>query len=83
MKFLCYNVAGDDMNKLKFSKKRSKYCINCIHGKHLEYTDEVFCTKKGFVDKFNKCHRYKYDPLKRMPDKNISQETYNKEDFSL
>lgn len=70
------------MNKLKFTKNNSKYCLYCIHGKHLEYTDEVFCTKKGFVDKFNKCHSYKYDPLKRKP---VSQNatSYTEEDFKL
>lgn len=70
------------MDKLKFKKDKSKYCILCVHGKHLEYTDEVFCTKKGFVDKFNKCHNFKYDPLKRKPTTQ-SAVTYTEEDFKL
>ena len=70
------------MEKLKFTKNKSKYCVNCVHGKHLDYTDEVFCSKKGFVDKFSKCLKFKYDPLKRKPTpKNAS--TYSKEDFKL
>ena len=70
------------MEKLKFTKRNSKYCLYCIHGKHLEYTDEVFCTKKGFVDKFNKCMKYKYDPLKRKP-LTQSVSTYSNNDFKL
>ena len=70
------------MEKLKFTKNNIKYCVNCVHGKHLEYTDEVFCSKKGFVDKFSKCLKFKYDPLKRKPTpKNAS--TYSEEDFKL
>lgn len=70
------------MEKLKFTKNNSKYCVNCVYGKHLEYTDEVFCSKKGFVDKFGKCLKFKYDPLKRKPvPQNTS--TYSEDDFKL
>ena len=78
-----YNAVGDVMNKLTFDKKTSKYCLYCTHGKHLEFTDEVFCTKKGFVDKFSKCNRYKYDPLKRKPERIVPTTDFNAEDFKL
>lgn len=71
------------MKKLKFNKKTEKYCKYCIHGKYLEYTDEVFCTKKGFVDKFSKCLKYKYDPLKRVPEKVRPFAEFTKEDFEI
>ena len=71
------------MNKLGFEKKMSKYCMYCINGKPLESTDEVFCVKKGFVDKFSKCRRYKYDPLKRTPHKIKPSGEFTKEDFIL
>lgn len=71
------------MKKLKFSKKHEKYCMYCVHGKLLEYSDEAFCTKKGFVDKFGKCLKYKYDPLKRTPQSNSSSPEFKQEDFVL
>lgn len=71
------------MKRMKFGKNTEKYCKYCIHGKFLEYTDEVFCVKKGFVDKFHKCLKYKYDPLKRVPKNNISKREFTKEDFQL
>ena len=71
------------MKKLKFNKKTQKYCQHCIYGKLLEYTDEVFCTKKGFVDKFDKCFRYKYDPLKRKPENEFNKPKFTAEDFKL
>ncbi len=71
------------MNKLGFEKKMSKYCMYCINGKPLESTDEVFCVKKGFVDKFSKCRKYKYDPLKRKPESATANTTYTADDFKL
>lgn len=71
------------MKKFSFEKKLEKYCIYCVHGKHLEYTDEVFCTKKGFVDKFGKCVRYKYDPLKRVPNSGAVTSGFTADDFKL
>ena len=71
------------MKELKFNKKIEKYCLYCIHGKLLEYSDEVFCTKKGFVDKYNKCMKYKYDPLKRNPQKNNTYSEFEEADFKL
>ena len=79
----CYNCIGDFMKKLKFDKKIEKYCCHCTHGKLLEYTDEVFCSKKGFVSKFDSCLKYKYDPLKRRPDSTSSSGDFTEEDFSL
>lgn len=71
------------MKKLTFGKGINKYCLYCVHGKHLEYTDEVFCTKKGFVEKFGKCAKYKYDPLKRNPNSNNTVSNFKEEDFKL
>ena len=71
------------MANLTFDKKLTKYCFYCAHGQYLEYSDEVFCTKKGFVQKFGKCIKYKYDPLKRKPDSHDLSNDYSKEDFTL
>ncbi len=71
------------MANLTFNKKLTKYCLYCRFGQYLEYSDEVFCTKKGFVQKFGKCMRYKYDPLKRVPDLQVVGGEYTKDDFKL
>lgn len=71
------------MKELKFNKNVNKYCMYCVHGKLLEYSDEVFCTKKGFVDKFSKCFRYKYDPLKRTPENKDTYSQFSENDFKL
>ena len=71
------------MNKLTFNKKQEKYCMYCRFGQYLEYSDEVFCSKKGFVNKFGKCLKYKYDPLKRVPITNDIKSDFKKEDFEI
>lgn len=71
------------MKKLKFNKKQEKCCSYCINGQYLEYSDEVFCIKKGFVNKFEKCAKYKYDPLKRVPISKDIVSNFTPEDFKL
>ena len=71
------------MKKLTFSKKQEKYCMYCRFGQYLEYSDEVFCSKKGFTNKFNKCIKYKYDPLKRTPVTTDIKSDFKKEDFEI
>ncbi len=71
------------MKKLVFNKKQEKYCMYCRFGQYLEYSDEVFCTKKGFVNKFGKCMKYKYDALKRIPKVSDVSSNFKKEDFII
>ena len=71
------------MDKLLFDKKLERYCKNCLHGKMLEFTGEVFCTKKGFVSPISSCRKYKDDPIKRTPQFSQLKVTYKKEDFVL
>ncbi|MBO4431950.1 MAG: hypothetical protein J5852_00305 [Clostridia bacterium] len=60
-----------------------KSCSYCIHGKKSEYTDEVFCVKRGITSVDDCCRKYKYDPLKRTPDSISIDKNYKAEDFSL
>ena len=71
------------MKKLVFRKKNEKYCSHCVHATCLEYTGEIFCAKKGFVNEFGSCIRYKYDPLKRKPQQQAVSRQYSADDFKL
>lgn len=66
-----------------FNKKIPHSCAWCIHGKPSDYTDEVFCSKRGMTNKNDSCHSYKYDPLKRNPVKARPADGYSAEDFKL
>ncbi|MBO4693631.1 MAG: hypothetical protein J5659_04505 [Clostridia bacterium] len=60
-----------------------KSCAWCLYGKKSEYTNDIFCKKRGITTKDYYCRKYKYDPLKRTPDKKIISDKYYGDDFSL
>ena len=66
-----------------FSNKLQKSCLWCIHGKKSEYSDEIFCKKHGVTTRADVCHHYKYDPLKRTPQRIKPAGEFTKDDFSL
>ncbi|MBR0466474.1 MAG: hypothetical protein IJJ40_03150 [Clostridia bacterium] len=65
-----------------FNKNTIKSCKWCVHGINSEYTDDIFCKKRGVVNN-DVCRKYKYNPLKRTPEKTEISKNYSKEDFSL
>lgn len=69
--------------KIIDDKKYSKQCSNCFYGRSPKDKSSVLCEKKGVVDPFSKCRHYKYDPLKRVPQKISLDINYTEEDFKL
>ena len=67
-----------------FRKKIEKSCAYCQYGTLLN-DEQVLCIKKGVVCLSSKCHKFSYDPCKRVPLKQKAPdfEQYNKEDYSL
>ena len=67
-----------------FRKKIKKSCAYCTHGVKVG-DDEIVCSKKGIRSATDKCFKFKYDPLKRIPvkPKPLDFDKYNEEDFSL
>ena len=71
------------MAKSPFNKKLEKHCEYCVHGARLNFDDQIICKKRGVTDKTDKCHSYKYDPLKRVPTKVSLAKDYTDDDFKL
>ena len=71
------------MAKSPFNKKLEKRCEYCVYGSTLNFDDQIICKKRGVTDKDDNCHSYKYDPLKRIPNKIKIANDYNEEDFKL
>lgn len=73
-----------DLKKVKFfNKKIDKKCEYCLHSKSYLNNQEILCKYKGVVMADNKCRRFKYDILKRKPNKIHNSENYTAEDFAL
>lgn len=67
-----------------FRKKIQRSCSYCAFAG--KFSDEqMVCQKKGIVSIYEGCHRFRYDPLKRVPPrrKALSFSKYDGEDFSL
>ncbi len=71
------------MAKSPFNKKLEKHCEYCVHGKRLPLENEIICKKRGVTDSADHCLKYKYDPLKRIPQRISIANDYNEDDFKI
>lgn len=71
------------MNML-FRKKIEKQCSYCKHAAKVDENTMV-CVSKGLVSSHSHCGRFRYDPLKRIPDPpaRIHIPKHSEEDYSL
>jgi len=71
------------MPKTVFNKKLPHSCEYCVYGNRLEFANEILCKKRGVTEFRDRCRKYKYDPLKRIPQMPKISENYNPDDFKL
>lgn len=71
------------MSRKMFNKKLPRYCEYCVFGNPSSYSNEVICEKRGITHVADSCRKYKYDPLKRNPDRQRLTEEFKEEDFKL
>jgi hypothetical protein len=80
-------MVAEFLKRLKamlFRKKIERSCTYCIHATRLE-EDQILCAKKGMKCAGDKCRKFKYDPTKRIPQKEkaLDFSKYDEQDFSL
>lgn len=66
-----------------FNKKLTPACKYCQHSKALSFGSDFLCLYKGITDENNSCRKYKYDPLKREPQKQRINTNYSEKDFEI
>lgn len=69
--------------KKMFNKDLPKKCEYCLNATPLGSNNEMVCKIRGIVNSDDLCRRYKYDPLKREPKKQIISSDYSPEDFII
>lgn len=69
-------------NKL-FNKSLPKRCEYCANSKTYTNDETLLCKYHGVVNAFDKCRKYKYDILKRIPKEKKLGDDYSPEDFSI
>ena len=70
--------------KKLFQENIEPRCVYCDKGAPLE-EGRILCSKKGVVGGGDRCGRFQYDPLKRVPPKPAALDTskLSLEDFRL
>ena len=71
------------MKKLFGKKDIVASCSYCTHGRISPNKESVLCKKSGFVDIDYSCRRFKYDPLKRQPQRPRTISIFDEVDYSL
>jgi hypothetical protein len=66
-----------------FSKENDKKCAHCVFATIIEIDERILCPNRGFVYSDDRCQKYKYDALKRIPKKQPVLPTYSEDDFKL
>lgn len=67
-----------------FRKDIEPRCGYCVHSRPA-HSDTVICRKKGICLTTDKCRRFRYAPLKRVPPQhqNMDFTKYDQKDYSL
>lgn len=70
--------------KMLFRKNIEPRCAYCTYAAPAE-EGTVICRKKGIRMETDKCRKFKYDPLKRVPPRpvNLDFTKYDERDYSL
>ena len=71
------------MSKSLFDKGVSPKCKYCKHGTEALGGETILCPKSGIHDPDFSCGKYKYDPLKREPNRPAPAQTFTDDDFRL
>lgn len=66
------------------NEKRTPACKYCAIGRTAPTGAEILCVKRGIMCPDSSCKHFKYDPLKREPERSPKLKThYSAEDFKL
>ncbi|MBE6768604.1 MAG: hypothetical protein E7549_06815 [Ruminococcaceae bacterium] len=58
-------------------------CETCVHGQRSFDGKVVLCPRRGAMPLYERCRKYEYDPLKRIPHRAPKQAAHTAEEFSL
>ena len=67
-----------------FRKKIERRCSYCSFAGKIN-GEKMICQKRGIVESGGSCRSFRYDPLKRVPERSapLPHRDYSKEDFEL
>lgn len=66
-----------------FKKKHDVNCAYCKFGYILTNESDCICDKYGLIERKDKCSKFIYEPLKRIPSPPATIEEYSENDFKI
>lgn len=72
-----------NLKSIFLKKDAAPSCGYCKYGQVCRGTDTVVCLKRGLSTTDEHCRAFKYDPIKRIPKKRPTIESFSKDDFEL
>lgn len=66
-----------------FGNKIKPACHYCIQAYQAMGEEQILCLKRGVVPREYSCKKFRYDPLKRVPQRPLPLIKYTEEDFAL
>ncbi len=66
-----------------FNKDIPPACKYCSRGKDCPGLSKTLCEREGFVEPEHSCGAFRYDPLRRVPQKPADAPAHTPEEFTL
>jgi len=75
---------GDSMKGTLLNQKDiAPACSYCLHGRLSADKQSILCVKRGIMLLTSRCRKFRYDPLKREPQKQPRLQEFRSEDFEI
>ena len=71
------------MRQKLYGNRVTPACETCLHGHRSFDGKVVLCPRRGAMPLYEKCRKYEYDPLKRVPRRAPKPAEHSAEEFSL
>lgn len=71
------------MKRKLYGNTVTPVCHLCVHGRKSADGEVILCLLKGVTDPGDRCRKFQYDPLRRVPFRQPPLTTYTAEDFSI
>ena len=58
-------------------------CVLCAHGRRSVDGQVILCRENGVTSPDDRCRKFEYDPLRRIPFRQPALDTFTAQDFAL
>ncbi len=71
------------MKRKLYGNTITPVCALCIHGRRSADGRVILCVHKGVADPGDRCRKFSYDPLRRVPFRQPVLDAFTAQDFTL